>query len=554
MAKLNKTLLALRFQEITDCSETKAQEKINLYCCLVAHQILKNANMDTHSGLAYISLEQMDRRLGNVEVNGRRYSVWHTIQRHIPERLVTPVSVGSNLTQKLSLMKLNYDMEDIIIASGNGAELVQHLYAPYAEDILADNYDVVAMDMRSLQAYVHSNQLHEERSKERPNMELLDQLDRNLKYARKLQLIGDWQDGLLHQVRSPSPFGRTYYRGPNLQNAPKIVRHAALGDCHEYDIESSVYAWKMSLIDEIIRRDGNKISRPATLEYLDYKKAIRRRLARLIFNSDSDYFVDIIKEAITAIGFGATRTQSYVKDNQWRRPALSTIIKKPEFLTKFMLDPWVTAFVTEQTAMNNFIIAHCELQGCREAWRSIPGLFSDNGAILKNSVISYLYQQAESQLMEYVQEIVADKEVVLMVHDCVYTRRPVNLMELRAGIKEAGQYFNIEHTAIRSYGYDLELTEHRQRIAEEEKLAAEIYGTHTLPGRVARPAVSKNGDSQPYDGSGFDGSGYENYRVEDDPMFDDMDPEEVAEYRSARTAVMNPQADTLKQLLDKRTI
>ena len=75
MAKLNKTLLALRFQEITDCSETKAQEKrSNVISEKVDKEILEKKHMG----------KKVDMRGTNEDIVNVPKETKHEEKEHMP--------------------------------------------------------------------------------------------------------------------------------------------------------------------------------------------------------------------------------------------------------------------------------------------------------------------------------------------------------------------------------------------------------------------------------------------------------------------------------------
>ena len=63
--------------------------------------------------------------------------------------------------------------------------------------------------------------------------------------ARTILAIASVMSGNYLQRKKPSAFGRLYYEGVSVQNINKELRRAVLGNCWEYDIRSSVVAWKM---------------------------------------------------------------------------------------------------------------------------------------------------------------------------------------------------------------------------------------------------------------------------------------------------------------------
>ena len=441
---INTQRLALRFQEATGCTESKAQAQTRRYLWQCAIAMIRDHFTPDAGSRYYINATEIQNTLREIEVKKQKFWVWKTFQS-FPERVFDIVKTGSNLNREYSMANAQYTMEDVLLAAGTPEELWQEIYRPFTAERQRNDYDTVQIDQRSLGNYIKSN-LANDRDNPRTPAPLREEWDRNLKHAQKLWMLADAKSGVLYQIRTESAFGRRYYKGPNLQNIPKIVRHAALGKCHEYDLESSVFAWKLSWFREICKIYNTTISMPATLEYLDHKKAIRKRLAQAVFDTDSDWAVKIIKEFITAMGFGApARGVGYVADGRYQRPALAQIITARERLDRALADTWVTDFVQEQNSMNEAMVALAKVNMIQEL-KTVPELWEKCGKRLKyNSVVSYLYQHAERELLDWFEHACADSEVLLTVHDCIYTRRRVNLMELRAGIQKFGEFYGVSH-------------------------------------------------------------------------------------------------------------
>lgn len=497
---INQNLLALRFQEATNCTANKAQEAVRQYIWHSALQLLRHINKDAGSRY-YIDQTHLQNTLRDIIVKGQRHYVWRTMQS-FPERIFTIIETGNNITEKLTMAQLNYNMEEILLAAGTPEELAVELYSPYNEQIQRDEFDLVPVDQRSLGNYIKSNCVID---RER-NPGQAEDLNRNLKHAQRIWMLASANNWHLMQVHSESAFGRRYYQGPNLQNTPKIVRHAVLGDCHEYDIESSVFAWKLSWFREICRRGDEHIAMPATLEYLDHKHAMRRKLAQSVFDTTSPWAVDLIKQLITAIGFGApARAQGYRVENRYQRPALATIITAKSRLDRALSDPWLQEFVEEQNRMNAVIIGYGQLTGQEPEWRSVPELLDKAKRLRPNSVIAYLYQQHERKILDWAEQFCADREVLLTVHDCIYTREPVKLSEFRAGIQGFGEFFKLEHTEHRAYMWE-----------DPVDVSDPFYDPREVIVQKRNERLERKVDL--YTDIGHDGT--QEYVFEDDPFFD----------------------------------
>jgi hypothetical protein len=98
--------------------------------------------------------------------------------------------------------------------------------------------------------------------------------------------------GTYYQRKIHSDFGRTYYSGTSIQNVNKELRHAMLGDCWEYDIRSSVVAWKLGYAqDYVAQHCPNKTVDQIftfSLLYLKNKPALMMNVKEAVFGTASD--------------------------------------------------------------------------------------------------------------------------------------------------------------------------------------------------------------------------------------------------------------------------
>lgn len=525
--RLDVELLSAKFKESTGATQKVANRVTAHYIKLCAQQLLKHMNKDNEPFYAVSSADLFDA-LGSVQVKGKRiYS--GAVFNAMAQRIISPVQTGNNLTGKLTLAEINYDLEDIILASGDAAELVTHLYAGCAESV--ENGAAVTsieIDLKSLRNFIAANRAqHRRHVGDASKQKLVLTLDRNYKYARRIELIASVFEGFMPHVPSTSAFGRQYYIGPNLQNTPKVVRNAALGKCCAYDIESSVFAWKASLYKQIAEATRHSGCMPATWDYLEFKSAIRKRLANLLFGNAFDYSINTVKQAITAIGFGApARVRGYMKGGKFEPTSLNSIIKSEALLQTFLDDAWVKAFIAEQKAMNEVIIAAYRPYAEKDDWTHVPELYTANKRLKPNSVISYLYQHAERQVLDYMVNAFAHREVLLTVHDCFYTRKPVKLGELRSGIKQFGEFFDVGYEAHTAYTYEDEgeLLAHRARIAAEEYKSKDYQPKASFITRANAPAapVMKRAATVLRDGNRcYYGAGNFEYDRDTDPFFEE---------------------------------
>ena len=197
-----------------------------------------------------------------------------------------------------TMLQSNYSYEDILLGAGDAAELMQETYKPFLKkDKLGEfvhEFDEVPIDMSSLNTYMENLKSHLDPTK------LIE--NEHYKNAMRIKLLAEASGGVLLQVIKESDFGRKYYAGPSLMNIPSTVRTAALGRCYEYDLENSVFSFKLSKIAEacigelgIKQSDSNYNNRiavikdmikevyPLTSDYLRNKSIIRTQITQRIF-------------------------------------------------------------------------------------------------------------------------------------------------------------------------------------------------------------------------------------------------------------------------------
>jgi hypothetical protein len=256
-----------------------------------------------------------------------------------------------------------------------------------------------------------------------------------------------------------------------------------------------------------------------------------------VFDTEADWAVNVVKEFITAIGFGAPmRSDGFVADGRYQKPALAQIITAKTRLNRALADPWVQEFVQEQKDMNEAIVALARVH-MKQELDAVPELW-EKGSVRKlkpNSVVSYLYQHAERKILDWAEQLCADSEVLLTVHDCIYTRQAVDLAEFRAGVQAFGEFFRLGHETHRAYTW------------QDPVLPSD-------PFYDPRDAVVNQGSQQSsartveglYDGGVYTGT--DSYEADQDPFVADLDLAQQHQYRLARQQVLPPQ-DTVRQML-----
>ena len=416
-------------------------------------------------------------KLSNKLGHCRRFHYLNWFHAHFP--LVNIIRKGT--PGELTMIKMKYDLEfseqdfEIAAASKTSQACFEYLYNDYRDILIAwidsgyntELVDWVPLDRASLEAYILAN------SSEQVNSQVPEHirtLKRNMVMAIDLYQCADFcqQQELgfgIPQIVSESEFGRRYYRGLNLQNVSKIVRHAALGTCYQYDIDTSVFSWQYHITKTI----DPQFPAPATLEYLDHKRAIRNKLAReLQIPTSFGYRVERVKEIITAIGFGADAEnveRYWLEGDRWQQPSIQTIIKDPRARRLLLADPWIREFVKEQQKMRKLIVGYFRKELDSDQFLHQHGKFT------ANKILAYLYQHDERfQIEQLARNSREQGDFLLLVHDGFYTRRPQRLLELRECLQQINPWASISVDPHPGYTFHDDRA-HKEFIKEEERRA-----------------------------------------------------------------------------------
>ena len=370
--------------------------------------------------------------------------------------LVEIVKLGSNLTGMVSKVKftelvslempaatslLPSVLEDVSAtnsmnnpSSQTTAELIDHLYPDFAQCVanqtLDQVFDAVRIDAKSLQNYMRW--LRNGATKLNANKRKLYLLQ-----AHVILTVTKDKDGMYYQRKLPSDFGRTYYSGTSVQNVNKELRRAMLGNCWEYDIRSSVVAWKMGFASECITAMNlsGTVSHhfKHTLSYLQDKKGLMATLQYLVFGKDSEVQAELqptlLKQAFTALSFGARKTARAWMDQNggWARPAMVEIFRVKEERDRFLNDVSVVGFIEEQAMLDDFLFNGIKQQ--RPDLLKLPYLQTQSGKPSKSKCIAFLYQHQETLVMNIVRDAIAahGKTVLASIHDAIITKEKLSV-------------------------------------------------------------------------------------------------------------------------------
>ena len=468
-----------------------------------------------------LSLSRLAQRGGQIGSAKIRVHTW--LREHELE-LVSCVDRGSNLTGRVSdvrlaaLATLTDQMADRDPAMGFGFSdevmdldlnegidsaqdaalneaLCDHIYADFAGmtiDQARDAFDVLPVDVVSLASYI--DWLENEAS-------LISAARKTaaLTQARIVLAVATHLDGIYLQRRKPSEFGRTYYHGVSIQNVNRELRRAILGQCWEYDIRSSVIAWKMGFAADYLaslgysERAAVRREFRSTLCYLEDRDDFMVTVRRYVFTDPDEptsakFQTQLIKQAITAISFGARAASSGWPDGAggMTNSALVDILRNADQRRRFLAEPCVRGFIREQNQLDQYIVGLVRDQ--RPDIYALPCLRTHSGRVSRAKVLAYLYQHSETHVMDVVRTVAAQhgREPIANVHDAIFFRRALGA-DLKYEIEEqmreqtGNPYWRLASTALEAYRPCVredaaEIARHRAHIAREEEQARGYRG------------------------------------------------------------------------------
>jgi hypothetical protein len=452
-----------------------------------------------------ISLQQLANQGGQIGPKKQRLHAW---LRDNNLSLVEPVVVGSNLTGDVSQCKLTklvtmvdtLAVEDKILRSGKSEreidqylcgdefgnyQVLNLLFPEFKQRINAASvdelFDLVPVDKESIKSYIiwlTTESQHIAREKK----------DQALRQARIILAVSSVMGGFYVQRKKPSAFGRMYYEGTSVQNINKELRRAVLGNCWEYDIRSSVVAWKMGWAKQYIdaRGQGEDLRKvfSATLNFLEDKADFMGTVRYFTFGDSSpvpkDLQPKLLKQAFTAISFGARQNSTGWQNESggWTNPALVEIIKNSADRERFLADPTVQAYINEQGILDAYLYELVKTQ--RRDLLSKSFLQTPSGRSSKSKILAYLYQHDETEVMDIVCEIAAQRghEPIARVHDAIFFKSKLNVdlrheIELTMQDRTNNPYWRLTPKQLDRYESRyldqlLDEAAHKQRIEQEE--------------------------------------------------------------------------------------
>lgn len=325
-----------------------------------------------------------------------------------------------------------------------------------------ERYDIVQVDIESVKNYLKKladGQVFIEHDKQESDAD-------NSEYILR---IAQANNGQLPQLKDKSDFGRTYYKNLSVQNVSKRVREAFLGDSWEYDCKSCSASWKMAFAQEYCdskKRNKKTIEQAfsAMTLYLEYKSDFfdevidKTYLAQLPYSHD--YKTKVIKEAMTAIGFGAKLTVgSYKSNGDTKHSSLYEVFDKNMALLRRFVDCTIVGeYNDEQAILNKYIVNKFSSDATWLVDMEASRIRRKRKAYKHNQKISWLFQHAETEMMNLVRDELQKlgNTVLANVHDAIVVRQQLTDSERLAienlvRAKTKVQYFALGETMYKKH-------------------------------------------------------------------------------------------------------
>ena len=385
---------------------TPFNQKFNTYSISLSELNKQSPTITAKKKKIRIHKWLVDNKLAlvNVEIKGSSFGINQGLSIVSISKLITVEEVDDRIDPDTAFNKLHPNFEDI----------------PYSEKDIY--YDSCSVDTASLDNYIHNLLARK-----------LSNQDRTA-YVQAMRIsaaAAKYKDKIYYQKKKLSLFGRTYYEGLSVQNVRKDLRAAMLGNCFEYDMCSSVVAWKLGYAKACI--DANKKLKGKTVQtafpmcyqyWKDKSVLINAIKAHVFINShyDDEEQTKLIKSAMTALNFGA-RLSTFEFENEEgenQKVAIAEIFNdNKDERDRFLHFPEVKAFVSEQTLLNKTIMAIEKI--AQPNLSAMPFLVNKRGLLHQQKTLAYLYQHAETHVMDIVRAYAKQNNITVLanIHDAI---------------------------------------------------------------------------------------------------------------------------------------
>lgn len=490
----------------------KAELALEKYCTVLERHLEQSLlhmddNMYKFFKHFYVSTHDLSLEVGQFVIDGRRQYLhkWletkklnlvHVVTQGLKGGDYSTVSLTEHVTmtdamdikqlQQKTIDELDALLNDKTLTDADFFYKVFLDFASMTHAQLQQNYDVCPIDVKSLNQFIVflTKRANKMSSVKRQML---------VRQAKALARIAQAGTNTLPMKKNPSHFGRMYYTGRlNVQSMDKILRHAMLGDCYEYDIRSSVVAWKLGFVWAVCQQNGitwKTFSKnfKTCMSYLGDKAKFRETIRQKTFgntaNISQDKQLEVVKQALTAISFGARKYKHGWVDQSGKsfNPAIVKIIADEVARNNFYASAEAASYMDENKLMDEIIT-----EFAKEKWVELKDdieLQTASGRISNSKLMSYLYQQSETIVMDIVRSEVKGcyKQILANVHDAIYINEKLHTadkqrIEMVMRRKTGLQFWHLDEEKIEGYkGISDEVRQeelaHKALIAQQEQEA-----------------------------------------------------------------------------------
>ena len=427
----------------------KAEDALEKYINKLQLHIDKSLMSDSgglyrKTSLLYLSTHSLALDVGQFTIDGKKQYLHQWLEAHkvnlIYVKEVGEKNKNSSLVGLTNLVTINDAMDLQTLKKKTVNELDKLLndksltdvdlffrmfpdFATFNQQYIQANYDLCPINTKSLKQFIVWVSL-------RANKVNAVEKQMMLRQANMILRVATAGDDVLPMKKKLSPFGRTYYEGTSVQSVHRTLREGMLGKCYEYDLRTSVIAWKMGFAQlcyqQMKTQNTFQQEFSACLDYLKDKKKFREQVRSQTFGSsshiDPDLQIKLVKEGLTALSFGA-RIYSHGWINQSGdafNPAIVKIFKDQEARDGFINSSLVRKFREEQKRLDDFVFRF--YTSSDDTLLKMKILQTNSGRVSKSKVMSFLYQTAETIVMDIIStEIkILGKKVLARVHDAIF--------------------------------------------------------------------------------------------------------------------------------------
>lgn len=307
-----------------------------------------------------------------------------------------------------------------------------------------------------------------------------DKALRNIAMAK--MILSSLVNGELLQEMDIKASGRMYFKGLNLQNASKAVRHAALGKCHLYDMRVGSFGVMAALAKDYATECGITANFHNIRGYIQNKESYRIRVTKAVYPDQTKNFTQDdfkkffgyynVKNALTAIGFGAKRNVTATwKDinDKWQQTSLNSAFKNNrDEAERFINCNLISALVDEYVECTKIVDLRLEQD------IEFRNLFAITDDMKKGQRLAMVYQTMETVIMSQFMSHCTQENILLPVHDGVYLKYKIDYKSIHFNFDipfiTDKEFIQLDHTQYGLSDIDSELT-HSEFIKQQERIA-----------------------------------------------------------------------------------